>query len=171
MFNVKRIGAANVLAALVLVTACEQQTGRNYATNWNPDVESQQRAALSHSQEAAGARDDATLYADHFDATALSSLGTAKLDMMLADSHSKNPIIVYLDVPTDVEARQTAVSHYLMDHAGLKASQFQITLGANPATYNPSAVDLKNYDKTDTAADMSGSGSGSSGSSGSSTGH
>src|SRR5208282_3537244 len=83
MFNVKRIGAVNVLAALTLVTACEQQTGRNYATNFDPMVESQQRQALMNAQTNAGAHANATLYADHFDATGLSSLGTAKLDSIM----------------------------------------------------------------------------------------
>ncbi|MGA3065924.1 MAG: hypothetical protein ABSF29_03655 [Tepidisphaeraceae bacterium] len=166
MFNLKRVGAVNMLAALTLVTACEQ-SGRNYAANFDPPVESQQRQALIDAQTNAGARADATLYADHFDATGLSSLGTDKLNKMMADSHSKNPMVVYLDVPNDASAaaRQTAVSHYLMDHGGLKAGQFQVALGANPETFAPTDNDIKNYDKTDTAGDISG-GSGGSSSSG-----
>ncbi len=104
MLNLKRIGAVNLLAALALVTACEQQTGRNYAINFNPDVEKQEQGQLLDTQKEAGAQSDATLYADHFDAAALSSLGKAKLDLMLADSHSKNPMAVYLDIPNDSQA-------------------------------------------------------------------
>ena len=165
MFNLNRIGAVNVLAALTLVTACEQQTGRNYAKNFDPPIESQERVALFETQKDAGARDDATLYADHFDVAALSSLGTAKLDLMLADSHAKNPLVVYLDVPADanVQARQTSVSNYLMDHGGLKASQIQITVGPNPGNFHPDGDDGgKNYDKTDTANAWGVGGSGSS---------
>jgi hypothetical protein len=167
MFNVKRIGVVNVLAALALVTACEEQ-GRNYATKFTPDVERQEQNGLMSAQEAAGDRADATLYADHFDADALNSLGKAKLDSMLADYHSKNPMAVYLEIPndTDASARQLAVSHYLMDHAGLKASQIQISMGCNPNNTNPVGDALVNYSKTDTASDIS-----SGGGSGSSSGH
>lgn len=54
MLNLKRIGAVNLLAALALVTACEQQTGRNYAINFNPDVEKQEQGQLLDTQKEAG---------------------------------------------------------------------------------------------------------------------
>jgi hypothetical protein len=171
MLNLKRIGAVNVLAALAMVTACEQQTGRNYASKFDPDLERQEQVQLLQTQKAAGAYADATLYADHFDAAGLSSLGKEKLDLMLADGHAKSPLAVYLQIPNDAQAaaRQVAVSHYLMDKGGLKSSQILITLGVNPDNTYPVGDSMKNYDKTDTAGDI-GSAGGSS-SSGSSSGH
>jgi hypothetical protein len=167
MLKLKRIGAVNVLAALGLVTACEQ-AGLNHADKFDPDVERQEQTQLLHNQAAAGAYADSTLYADHFDAAGLSSLGKAKLDLMLSDSHAKTPLAVYLEIPNDSQAaaRQVAVSHYLMDKGGLKSSQILITLGVNPDNTNPAADGMANYSKTDTAGDVGSSGGSSSGSSG-----
>ena len=52
MLKLKRIGAVNVLAALGLVTACEQ-AGLNHADKFDPDVERQEQTQLLHNQTAA----------------------------------------------------------------------------------------------------------------------
>jgi hypothetical protein len=119
---------------------------------------------LEQTQEVSGARAECTLYPDQFDGPTLSSLGTTALDEILTDSHSTNPLVVYLDLPADdkyAQDRQAAVSRYLQDRGGLKPEQIEFHPGASPAVYSPAAGQLNDYGKTDTGT----------GSSSSSTGH
>jgi hypothetical protein len=164
----KRLKSIAVIAAgtMVLLTAgckngmTEQQT--HLHNFFPPDSQQRQTPRIMETQMAAGARADGTLYPQHFDGAALSSLGTAKLDLMLRDSHACNPLVVYLAVPNDTlpsERRQT-VSTYLANRGGLKADQIVFKDGPNPSTYNPSAPNLKNYDKTDTGSDETSASSG-----------
>jgi hypothetical protein len=172
MVKIKHLRAVCLATAGTMIlwaTGC-QEASKPEATA-SSKMEIRDTTRLEQTQSAAGARADATLYPQHFDGPDLSSLGVAKLDLMLADSHSCNPLQVYLaarDSRYDQERRLT-VSRYLQDRGGLKAGQIELLDGPEPSTYAPADPNLKNYDKTDTAADMGG-GTGSGGTSGSSTG-
>jgi hypothetical protein len=108
---------------------------------------------LEQTQEISGARYECTMYPDHFDGPGLSSLGTTDLDHVLADSHSTNPLVVYLDLPADdkyAQDRRSAVGRYLQDRGGLKPEQIEFHNGPNPAINSPAAIQLENYGKTNT---------------------
>ena len=100
-------------------------------------------------QSANGARSDATLTVDHFDARgALNSLGRHKLDAMLrADEPA--PLLVCLDLsraapaaraaggaPVPADAYRQSVRAYLADH-GMNDSQVDLRNGPNAARTHP----------------------------------
>jgi len=161
---------------VLMTTGCQKDsTPVNHAEDFATEVEVRETTHLEQTQKAAGARDDATLFPQHFDGPGLSSLGTTKLDMMLADSHSANPMLVYLAIPDDgvAQERREAIDRYLEDRGGLKTEQIKFQSGPNPQTLSPADGNLRNYDKTDTGA-SGGAGSSSTGStaaSGGSTSH
>jgi hypothetical protein len=161
-------------AVVLLTSGCQKDTAPvNHGEQFAPEVEVRETTRLEQTQKAAGARDDATFYCQHFDGNGLSSLGTTKLDMMLADSHSANPMVVYLAIPDDglTQDRREAIDRYLQDRGGLKPDQIKFENGPNPATYSPAENGLRNYDKTDTSAAAGSTSSGSTASAGSSAGH
>jgi hypothetical protein len=123
------------------------------------DAEVTETDRLMHTQECAGARAEATLYPEQFDGPGLTSLGTHALDLMLQDSHSCSPLVLYLDIPDDAiaEDRRLAIGRYLEDRGGLKPEQIEFHYGTNPDNYHSADVQLGYYlAKTDTAADTGG---------------
>jgi len=174
LMNSKRTATFLMAAGTVVLiaTGCQKDTTPvNHGEQFAPEVEMRETTKLEQTQKAAGAHEDATLYPQHFDGPGLSSLGTTKLDMMLADSHSANPMVVYLDVPNDPseQDRRDAISRYLQDRGGLKAEQIKFQDGADPGSYHSADADLKNYDKTDTGGGAGAPGSSSSSSPGTNT--
>lgn len=120
------------------------------------DAEITETERLMHTQEVSGARNEATLYPDQFDGPGLTSLGTRALDLMLQDSHSCNPLVLYLEIPDDslAEDRRMAIGRYLEDRGGLKPEQIEFHYGTNPGNYHAADTQLGYYlVKTDTAAD------------------
>jgi hypothetical protein len=108
---------------------------------------------LEQTQEVSGARFESTMYIDHFDGATLSSLGTKALDEILADSHSTNPLVIYMDLPADdkyASERRLVVGRYLQDRGGLKPEQIEFRNGPNPAINSLVAGQLTNYGKTNT---------------------
>jgi hypothetical protein len=176
MAFLKHIKATCFVAATttILVTAgCQNQQTTETDTQ-HSQAEISETETLEHTQMASGARAESTLYTDDFDGSGLSSLGTHALDLSLADSHSCNPLVVYMAVPDDnySQDRRLAVGRYLEDRGGLKPEQIEFQSGANPNTYNPVAEQLTDYSKTDTAGDnTTGLGGGSSGGGGGASGH
>ncbi|MDP9174366.1 MAG: hypothetical protein M3O30_10950 [Planctomycetota bacterium] len=162
--NQNRITLVAAGALILLVSGCHDAKPRGTSLHefFDPDGEARPSTVLMETQRAVGARADGTLYPSHFDGAALSSLGTKKLDYMLKDSHSCNPLIVYMAVPTDMfpSERRRAIGDFLMDHGGLKAEQIEFRDGPNPHTYSRVADNLKNYDKTDTGSEDGGGGGG-----------
>jgi len=157
-------------STILLATGCQTndtQQAENDAAHSQAEITDTSR--LEHTQMAAGQRAECTLYADHFDGPALSSLGTNALDLVLADTHSCNPLIVYLAVPENSYAqdRRLAIGRYLEDRGGLKPEQIEFRSGPNPETYHAVDQQLGYYSKTDTSTD----GGGASSSSASTTGH
>lgn len=141
-------------SALLLTQACghQPQDQVNHADQFPPEVETRETHRLEQTQQAAGDRADDTLYPQHFDGDALSSLGMVKLDSVLHDSHACNPLVVYMAIPEDpmAEGRRLAVGNYLIDRGGLRPEQIKFVPGAAPSTFHPTEPDLENYNKTDT---------------------
>ena len=111
-------------------------------------------------QVAAGAREDATLQALHFDGTRLNSLGSEKLARMVPENQQDN-LVVYLNVPGDASlaARRDAVTNYL-GMCGLEASRLKIEVGSNPNLTTPSAYGMERMIKTESTGESSGSSAG-----------
>ncbi|HEX4055823.1 MAG TPA: hypothetical protein VHX86_16285 [Tepidisphaeraceae bacterium] len=157
MVSTKRLKALCLFAAsttVLLAAGCQQPTSENDTATSKAEISEFQTVA--HTQEISGARAECTLYADQFDGPTLSSLGTNTLDLILADSHSCNPLVVYMDLPDNdpyAEDRRLAVGRYLEDRGGLKSEQIEFHSGGNPAINSPAVVGITNYQKTDTATD------------------
>ena len=114
-------------------------------------------------QEASGARVDSMLYPAHFDKGELNSLGREKLSRMIDDDDANNPLVIWLNTPTDDEfkaARQDSVVAYLKEQ-GLEEKQIAFKDGYNPATNHPAADGLARMSKTESpeAAGNAGGGS------------
>src|SRR4051812_38860406 len=94
--------AAAVLAGLGLSSLAGCQTDKSSVTEFFP-AENAPRATEQFMavQAAAGARADSTLQPLHFDNEKLNSLGEAKLDLMLKDDDSVEPVIVYMNLTDD----------------------------------------------------------------------
>ena len=104
-----------------------------------------------HAQIASGARADSTLNAIHFDGGKLNSLGNAKIDAMLADDDSAEPVVFYLNTEEGNPAKasmQDSVVAYCKTR-GMTQTQMQFKLGPNPATYSPSADLIRTRKKTE----------------------
>jgi hypothetical protein len=152
---------------ILVATGCsDTQQSENDAAHSQAEISETEH--LEHTQTAAGYRAEGTLYPDYFDGPTLSSLGTTALDLTLDDSHSCNPLVLYLDIPEDSYAqdRRLAIGRYLEDRGGLKPEQIEFRSGVNPAAFHPVDVQLGYYAKTDTASD-----GGTVSASGSSSGH
>ncbi len=164
MAMLKHLKTACFLAAastILCLSGChsdarEMQAEESDASHSQNEISETTR--LFNTQAAAGARAEATLYPEHFDGPTLSSLGTTTLDRMLADSHSCNPLVVYLAVPEDnyAQDRRMAIGRYLEDRGGLKPEQIEFHAGPNPDTYHETDMQLGYYNKTDTALDGGG---------------
>jgi hypothetical protein len=120
----------------------------NHAEDILPMDENRSEFRIMAAQTAAGNRADPTLYSAHFDGPMLTSLGTTKLDSMLHDAHSCDPLVVYLAVPDDqfTLERRKSISNYLMDRGGLKAEQIRFEQGPAPDTYSPAGPAMKSSD-------------------------
>lgn len=105
-----------------------------------------------NAQAASGARADSTFNAIHFDGGKLNSLGTAKIDAMLADDDTAEPVVFYLnteEADPAKAAKQDSILAYCKTR-GMTESQIQFKLGPNPATYSPSVDLINSLKKTDT---------------------
>jgi hypothetical protein len=155
MVTTKRLYKLCVLAAsttVLFAVGCNSNPPSENDTA-HSKAEITETAQLEQTQEISGARAEATLYPDQFDGANLSSLGTTALDEILADSHSTNALVIYMDLPSDdryLQDRQAAVKRYLEDRGGLKPEQVEFHPGANPTITTPAAIQLSNYGKTNT---------------------
>ena len=143
-------------AATILVTAgCQTQSETDTS---HSQAEISETETLERTEMHAGARAECTMYPTHFDGAGLSSLGTKNLDLILADSHSCNPLVIYMDIPEDdyAQDRRLAVGRYLEDRGGLKPEQIEFQTGPNPSGNYPVSDQLTAYPKTDTAGDNTG---------------
>jgi hypothetical protein len=177
MLNAKRVNRIALFLGGSLLLAAQgcnsSQPAVNHAEQFAPPGSEYASQRLAQTQEAAGARADATLYPQHFDGPGLSTLGMYKLDLMLQDSHTANPLVVYVSIPDDEQAtlRRRAITDYVVHHSSVKADQISLQAGTDPGTLYLTGPNLKNYDKTDTASDSGSYSGGSSSSSSTSATH
>ena len=148
----KRRLAALGLAALLLAlfpaaAGCQGREGERGAAvdrprgdEFRPDDYPRSVHRFAHAQAASGARNDATLHPHHFDGGALNSLGQEKLALMLKDDELCDPMVVYLEVPSDdlLPGRQDSVRVFLKDR-GLQDAQVRLEANPNPAARGPAA--------------------------------
>lgn len=125
---------------------------------------------------AAGAAATPTLYPAHFTGAELNTLGTTKLDHIIAADGSSQAIKIYLDLPKNDPAmgdRKEAVAAYLK-REGVKPELIALVDGPDLDVHYPVTPGVKAVDTLDaasgsfTASDSTG---GSSGGSGASSGH
>ena len=153
----KHLNAMCLITAstIFLAAGCQSATPPQESDTATSKVEVTETERLEQTQAAAGQRAERTLYVDDFDGATLSTLGTSALDLILEDSHSCNPLVLYVEPSQDTPDRRLAIGRYLSDRGGLKPEQIVINSGTNPETNHPAAPDLDNYIKTDTGSSAS----------------
>lgn len=151
----KWIGWAMAAALVVLTAGCHHNADNAarplpemHGEAFAPDSDTRAVREVNAAQAAAGARQDATLYAVHFDGAGLNALGRHKLDLMLADETPAEPLVVYLDLPADTAAPAAQKNHqsvvaYLKDR-GLQDSQIALVDGPNPRVSSSAADAMTN---------------------------
>lgn len=149
MQKLKWIGVFAAAALVVLTAGCHHDDSQNSTVLLHGENIPEHDASLAWdirgAQAAAGARQDATLYAVHFDEGGLNSLGQQKLDMMLADEQPAEPLVVYLDLSADetVGKDRASVIAFLKDR-GLQDAQIALKDGPNPHTASSAADAVAN---------------------------
>lgn len=134
------------------VAGCQGQKPDNGTSSFFPGYnETRAVDRINNVQIAAGARADATLDPAHFDQGELNSLGMGKLDYMIQDDESINPMTVWMNVPEDnnLNKREKAVTRYLKDR-GLKETQIKFAIGPNPDSSGYADEGIKKWKMTDT---------------------
>jgi hypothetical protein len=165
--------------ALGLAAGCSDQQGKEdpsyqHGENYLPDNGSaRDEEKFIDITVANGARADGTLRSVHFTGTELNSLGTKKLDYMLAaDTGSATTLTVFIDLPKNDPAfdrRHEAVGAYLKSK-GLKDTQLALVDGPNSKYTVPAAPGAKALDTFQSSDGTFSSGyAGSGGSSGASS--
>lgn len=151
---------------LALATGCQPdkndglEHGEQFA---NDAVHSVHEFTMMESANAT--RADATLRSYHFDSTELNSLGEERLELMLRNGQTCNPLTIYLDLPTedaDTSARREAVGAFLKDH-GLTDEQIKFNPGPNPNWNSPVAPLIAGTTSGGTGAPVASSGATASG--------
>jgi hypothetical protein len=143
MRTLKWLGWVAAAAMIVLTAGCHHDHSQAvllHGEDFPGDNDSRSVWEIRSAQAAAGARQDATLYAVHFDEAGLNSLGQQKLDLMLADEQPSQPLVVYLDLPGDATAQKEhqSVADFLKSR-GLEDSQIALKDGPNPRTGSSAA--------------------------------
>jgi len=138
-----------------MVVGC--QTDKSSMTDFFPQEEEQRVGNVRDAQAASGARADATLQPHHFDGDKLNSLGQDKLDRMLADDDTAQPMVVYLNLAEKDEqtsARRESIMRYLQDR-GASADQIKLEMGPNPHAHSLSANHLGRMNRTENSSGSS----------------
>jgi hypothetical protein len=149
------VGVACVGAVLFNV-GC--QTDNSSVQDFFPQDQNRASQQFVTAQAASGARADGTLNALHFDGQRLNSLGEAKLDLMLKDDDTAEPVVVYLDLSkddADLKVRRDAVSNYLVDR-GMTTDQLEFKMGANPNGNSLAANHLARMEKLESGGGAEG---------------
>jgi hypothetical protein len=151
------------LVALVLMllgTGCAKLSlhpNDDFLSENAADRDSRQAADM---QAARGARADGMLRAVHFDGSNLNSLGQQRIQLMMRDNESSLPLVVYVNLPAEdslATARREAVESHLKE-LGLKADQFRVEAGPNPASSSMAADRIA--EKASQSAGVTGAGAG-----------
>lgn len=134
-------------AMIVVVSGCgherEQQGNVTmHGEQFVPDETARSVHENVTASAANAARIDGTLRDYHFDLADLNSLGTERLDLMLRNGNAYNPLVVYLDLPSEdamTVKRRATVMAYLKDR-GLTDDQIEFRNGANTKVNSPAAL-------------------------------
>ena len=113
---------------------------------WNEEHEARIPHTLAEQQATLGAQMDPTLYACHFEGTALNGLGKAKLDSMLVDGGVSK---IYIDTgKSNADAHRASVNAYLAA-ANRADGSVAIESGVAPAALAPAAPSISRMGKTE----------------------
>lgn len=148
-----------VLAGLGLSSFAGCQMDNSSVTEFFPPADAPRATQQFMTvQAASGARNDATLQPLHFDGEHLNSLGEAKLDLLLKDDDTVEPVVLYMNVSdkdSNYSARKDAVTRYLEDR-GLPKDQVKFEAGPNPNVHSMAATHIAGVIKQETAASSEG---------------
>jgi hypothetical protein len=151
----KTLVMAAAAAAAALALGCNNKNEQAQNALFKSDGE-ERVSKFVNVQAANGARNDGMLYAHHFDAGHLNSLGRSKLLLMLEDAENNEPGVVHLVDAGEgdlLAQRKASVELYL------KTAE-----GPNPLAFHPAAPNLIRFAKTESgtleAADPSQAGGG-----------
>jgi hypothetical protein len=140
-----------ILAAALVLTGCAKEDQPPHSGHFPKEGEERRATQFARAQAAVGAREDATLYAWHFDGKDLSPLGREKL-AYIVEADTLDTLNIHLDVkPETFGERRKSVEAYMIDK-GLAASHVKVTEGINSDTLNPAADNLAAWAKTDTGS-------------------
>jgi hypothetical protein len=145
----KTLKLSAMLLGTMVVVGC--QTDKSSMTDFFPQEEEHRVQNICDAQAASGARADATLQPQHFDGGKLNSLGQDKLDLMLKDDDTAQPMVVYLNLSDKdalSSARRDSVMRYLEDR-GASADQIKLESGSNPHARSLSANHLGRMARTE----------------------
>jgi len=112
-------------------------------------------------QAAEGAKEDAMLFASHFDGEELNTSGQTKLHLMMRDRSPRQPLVVYMNLGVEdklAKARRSAVEQYLK-YSGATMARVEFQDGDNPYMRSTAATGLRNLRKTDSDYEHGGGGS------------
>src|SRR5687768_14787184 len=104
-----------ILAAAVLLTGCAKEDQPPHSGHFPKEGEVRRVTQFANAQAAVGAREDAILYAWHFDGKDLSPLGREKLNYIV-EADTLDTLTISLDVKNDTFAdRRKSVEAYMVD--------------------------------------------------------
>jgi hypothetical protein len=133
------------MLALAALAGCSDLHGEKF----DADGSTRRIGEINQAQVAAGAKEDAMLYDQHFHGSELTSLGQGKLDLIVKGTPAGDPVTVYLNVPhASFADRQVAVKAYL-EKAGINDDKMLLAEGINPNETTPAAYNLGNVYKSD----------------------
>jgi hypothetical protein len=145
-------------AAFSLLAGCNSSTDKHAKKDEGFhadffDSPQQQRAVdrFVEVQAAEGAKEDAMLFATHFDGDELNTAGQAKLNLMMRNLTPREPMVVYMSLaPKDpmAAARRAAVEQFVKD-SGIAVAHLDIKEGDNPGMRTTASANLHNLGKTD----------------------
>ena len=139
--NMKLTNVMTWLAAAVVVLGVSAGCQEDQEEFFKDDKGGERVTAFGDVQSANGARNDAMLYARHFEGAELNSLGRQKVLLMLQDCDNCEPVTVHLVHCGEGELlanRKQAVELYL-----------KTADGPNTLTFRPASNDLVRFAKTE----------------------
>jgi hypothetical protein len=157
LYTARIVLSLSVLSAAVIGGCKDSGTAVLTNDQFRPDDEPRNLDMIFAQQTANGAREDGTLYTQHFTHGKLNSLGYAKLSKLThgdADTGGGKPkLSIYLDVPkgdTYAAAQDSVIK--ALANAGIADDGYSITAGANPNLSNPAVQGLAGLAKQSSVA-------------------
>jgi len=158
MIRFCKIGVFTLGAALLpmLTLGCNDNKAKHARRDEPRKMEDQPKSIdrILEIQAAQGARNDSTLYPQHFDGGELNALGRSKLALMMRGASAGSPTIVYLDLGRASEtsqARHRAVDKYWKESMTAQA-HLELRDGLNPNATSSARHGLERLPKTNSDA-------------------